>query len=138
MDETEQNTKIEYERLVEEIDNLVEYSPVSLGIVSLVDNVKVHHRPLISAIDGKVKNVARGNNWSQRCPDCWCTYEHFKDGQDSDVEEIEGTDEIALGPLHYLINTGTALFKAGTRNFQGARYYNTEVSAAIKKKVKER
>ena len=66
MDETEENSKIEYERLKDEIDNLVEHSPVSLGIVSLCEGVRVQHRPLISAIDGKVQNVARRNNWSQR------------------------------------------------------------------------
>ena len=100
---------------------------------TLIGNNLVHvtHRPILAAVDGKIQNEIYENNWSQRCPLCWATPEDVIDGGDSDFEDQddveEDQDEFPC-PLHYLINTGKCVFKAGNRNIPGCRKYNVEFS----------
>jgi hypothetical protein len=93
--------------------------------------VQVTHRPILAAVDGKIQNEIYENNWSKRCPFCWATPDDVIDGEDSDIEEQDDVEEDPdefPGPLHYLINTGKCVFKAGTRNMPGTRKYNVEFS----------
>ena len=93
--------------------------------------VPVTHRPILAAVDGKIQNEIYENNWSQRCPLCWARPEDVIDGADSDFEEqddVEEDQDEYPCPLHYIINTGNCIFKAGTRNIPGCRKYNVQFS----------
>ena len=136
MDETHETLNEELDRLKVERDNLVEYS-TTIGM----NRVKFTHQSILAAVDGKVQNEIYDNNWSARCPYCWATPDDVIDGDDSDFEEqddvLDDPDE-SPGQLHYIINTGKTVFKAGTRNQNGTRKYQFQFDEKQAKKVETR
>ena len=136
MDESSETLNEELDRLKTERDNLVEYS-TKIGM----NRVRFTHRSILAAVDGKVQNQIYDNNWSARCAYCWATPDGIIDGDDSDFEEqddvLDDPDE-APGQLHYIINTGNCVFKAGTRNQNGTRKYQFQFDEKQAKKVETR
>ena len=88
-------------------------------------------------MDGKMLNARLGNAWQARGPFCNAVPKDLRDGIDL-MTDIKTLKDIPVAPLHVLLRTGEAFFKAGIRLNAGVFKYNVELTEEEKIRISDR
>ena len=82
-------------------------------------------------------NCQLDNKWQARCPFCSAVPKDLRDGIDL-MTDLDSLKNLPVAPLHVLLRTGEAFFKAGFRLKAGVFLYDAAMTEAEADSVEAR